>query len=690
VVEGGAHPRRPEDRFARRVCDRRSFLPNEQALLHIGARPPTESLEEAVDRASRDYIRWYQDALNRIDGAGVDVDGILGPLTRAAVRRYQQHTGIGVDGTVGPTTERQLMLDGAAPPPGYSGAPVAPATVTFGLLVDDDRDGAVDTAPGTSSSWSWGSSGRGGVILVNNDDDGVNGQPDNQDATVDSGTDRHDLAPLCIVPPRAPVPTGTTLDLIVDRADAIRIFSARSAGSSELVGPAAGATHRFAVLPSARLDLAMEGVRYAGTGFDGTITIRLRSTSPGGAQSEHTAVVRVAPWIVPNHTTHGEKVFVVNLGSGNAAFRSSLRTMLTAAGASLVEFTSVDRWMQDCMELGFASIPGVALRTVMRSPRDRELKTFPRTLLTTDVGYVEQGTLMPDTTFDSTGNLEATPPFTAPSGKRFPFGRIYFGPGRGFPEVIDAETAEFLRKQVVQEPIEVDTSWLAVGHVDEVLSFVPAPGRPGFKMLIASPRRAYAILDQLHLTHPTARLLVGRSFPLFGGSSPAVSVEQTVDAFRALNDDFNPDLRARVAAGFATHTTKSLRDYNADRQTDIDGIRTRMAAELGLRAGDILEIPAIFMPNAEVPQFADAMVPGMVNMLVINGHCIVPKPFGPQVGSPPVDQFEREVRSQLTPLGLRVHFLDCWDSYHVQLGEVHCATNTLRRATQVRWWEFQP
>ncbi|MFL5910944.1 MAG: S8 family serine peptidase [Gaiellaceae bacterium] len=128
VIESGARARAREDRFARRVSDRRGYLPHDQALLRVAARPAGESLEETVHRESRDYIRWYQDALNRIDNAHLDVDGILGPLTRAAVRRYQTRKGIGVDGIVGPITEHNLMEDGAAPPPGYAGPPVVPVT----------------------------------------------------------------------------------------------------------------------------------------------------------------------------------------------------------------------------------------------------------------------------------------------------------------------------------------------------------------------------------------------------------------------------------------------------------------------------------------------------------------------------------------------------------------------------------
>ena len=130
VVENG-HPR--DARFARRITDRHGFMPHDQALLRAAAPGPAAAaagpgaaggdLGEAVNRRSREYIRWYQDALNRIDGVGLGVDGILGPLTRAAVRQYQTKKGLQVDGIVGPSTERALMADGAGTPPGFDGQP---------------------------------------------------------------------------------------------------------------------------------------------------------------------------------------------------------------------------------------------------------------------------------------------------------------------------------------------------------------------------------------------------------------------------------------------------------------------------------------------------------------------------------------------------------------------------------------
>ena len=66
--------------------------------------------------------------------------------------------------------------------------------------------------------------------------------------------------------------------------------------------------------------------------------------------------------------------------------------------------------------------------------------------------------------------------------KKYPLGRIYYG--QGIPlELMDAKFKVFLNKKIVQEPFEIDTSWLNVGHVDEVISFVPSPGGKGFKFL---------------------------------------------------------------------------------------------------------------------------------------------------------------------------------------------------------------
>lgn len=71
-----------------------------------------------VSRSSPEYIRWLQQSLNRLTGARLVVDGIIGTYTRNAIRSFQQRQGLTVDGIVGPITEAALIRAGAGAPPG--------------------------------------------------------------------------------------------------------------------------------------------------------------------------------------------------------------------------------------------------------------------------------------------------------------------------------------------------------------------------------------------------------------------------------------------------------------------------------------------------------------------------------------------------------------------------------------------
>ena len=558
---------------------------------------------------------------------------------------------------------------------------VPPAVDTaFHMHLDADRDGAVDDDRTGLGVWEFGAKKKGAIILCNNDGDGAATRSDNDDDVVNAGNDRDEVAPLVIRRAGPPAPADFTATLSVSAADKdrIRIFERRATGAREVIGPKKGATFTFPDLLFQQREFGMEAVRYAGTGFDGLIEITFTLVKGAGATEVEKGVVRVAPWVMPNHLDKAERVFVVDLGAFNQRFIRDLSGHVAAAGCALQKHVSGDQWVQDCMEFGLSAHPGTGFRSVMRAPRNRPLRTFPRTLRKADLGYHEPGTLSPDTTFDSTGNLECSPPVTSKAGKRFPFGRIYFGPGRPAEE-LDADTKAFLEKQIVQAPIEIDTSFLLVGHVDEIISFVPAPGPKGFKMLLASPRLAYKILRDNQAANGAAKMLVGRRFP---DVSPQ-SAEVSIDDFLTKGLPMTSGDRRVLARLAQSHLTP----YNDARQADLDAIRTQLESELGLDAADIVEVPVIFA-DITTKNLADALTAGMVNMLVINGHCVFPKPFGPVVGG--TDLFEDDLVQKLTALGLTPHPLDDWFEYHVLLGEVHCGTNTLRTPTSVKWWEFEP
>ena len=145
---------------------------------------------------------------------------------------------------------------------------------------------------------------------------------------------------------------------------------------------------------------------------------------------------------------------------------------------------------------------------------------------------------------------------------------------QGEPLNKDLET--FLEKQIVQEPIPIDTSWLLVAHVDEIVSFVPS-GK-GFKMLLASPDLAYKILNDNKSKHPKAKLLKGRKF-----LDAAPSVRQTVTI-----EDFLDKGLTSLKPKF---TNTYLKKFNDDVQLEINSIRTKLQNELGVADTDVIDIP---------------------------------------------------------------------------------------------------
>jgi hypothetical protein len=93
------------------------------------------------------------------------------------------------------------------------------------------------------------------------------------------------------------------------------------------------------------------------------------------------------------------------------------------------------------------------------------------------------------------GNIQLGPP--TPDA---PYGRIVIGNGEnGSEDFVDTELLNFLDTQRIQPLTQIDTSWLAVAHVDEILSFVPRRRGPSTHAIwLNSPKLALDIIEATH------------------------------------------------------------------------------------------------------------------------------------------------------------------------------------------------
>ncbi len=310
--------------------------------------------------------------------------------------------------------------------------------------------------------------------------------------------------------------------------------------------------------------------------------------------------------------------------------------------------------------------------------------------------------------YDSCGNLECTPPCRAtkdakpiegiPTGpKDYPWGRIYYGTGAaGKHMLFNRNTREFLEAQRVQAPIGLDTEWLTVGHVDEMMSFIPSAGprNQQWRLLLASPVRAWKLLNGCP---PNTPVLIGRCLSFDEKRETWTEVQTTAGALRGGTVKLSIP---KPGSDFMTGA--DMLTFNKKIQARLDDITRTLIKEIDLDHTRIIEVPVIFRPG-ETMEVADALTADMVNMLVLDGRCIVPAPFGPRVGMVGgvggTDVFEKYLTDEIKAANgaLDVEFVDDWYTYHALSGEIHCGTNMLRKPADraawlsspaAEWWTF--
>lgn len=567
--------------------------------------------------------------------------------------------------------------------------------VEISLDVDADRDGKVERNNPNKASWKWGKDGHGAILLVNCDSEqSFLKQPDLKKSSVTRVSDLLDMSRMVLrTKGPASLPTGYKLTMHTSTRDAesIRVFRSRSSGDEKKTVSGSKLYNMFVetyplVLSSyteseevpyeggdTKWNYYVEGLRFPDKDFDGFIKIHLSLLEPVGQGIPDTPIFtdtvmfKVAPWIMTPNTLQPIEVFVCRTDD-NFTMLKEIQNLVTESGCKLnicpQYMNRGDRWIQDELEFGYVDSPHHGFPVVLDSPRDGKLADFPYSeLLGPDFGYV---TRTPDkrevTNLDSFGNLEVSPPVTV-NGKSYPFGRIIIGvafptaeKGRNMTQVIQ----DFLWAQKVQEPVALFSDWLYVGHVDEFMTFVPAPDRKGFRLLLASPDAGYKVFKSLQNDgHGGARMFEG------------LKDEETVSVDEILDDEL-------------------LQTQNNYVQSCIDWNRDVLKRELGLEDADIIDLPILFkrvVSQRTGKKSALAYYPDMVNMIVLGKNLAIPKPFGPKVNG--CCALETEVRSLLEGLGLNCVFIDDFASYHKRLGELHCGSNVRREPFKEKWWNME-
>jgi hypothetical protein len=372
------------------------------------------------------------------------------------------------------------------------------------------------------------------------------------------------------------------------------------------------------------------------------------------------ALFTIAPFLLLCGIQPATQVFVVNMAgdSGNQNFIYDLAEACQAVfGAAKVPlpadtsspptpvahgFTgpfylidgakvSGDPWIQDEIEIGYCFAPHASIHVVLHCKRNRGLDKFVHADLPGSKMGLFDALHAPDDQSDSPhygGNLEATPPVkeatpaiaagaAGPAVKAHSpalFGKILLGDAK--PRAVDSDYRDFLIAQHVQPVLPIDTAWLAVGHVDEIISFVADSSAKGYKMLFASINTMTVLLQEtVKVSVASGRTNLHRgkwARPLAGGvvEYSEISVEDLLAKSKAFNDQ-----------------------VRSEKMIPID---QRLKTGLHLAESDIVRIPTYFEPPpVAAASFSNvrtaALTVGMVNMLVADKHLMIPKPFGPRM-----------------------------------------------------------
>lgn len=531
------------------------------------------------------------------------------------------------------------------------------------MAADTNRDGNVDLETDGIEADIW-TIQRGAVFLNNCDSDQNTGKPDFADMIVNGAEDLKDLA-LIKVGRIQKLPEDSRVTISVDESSKkrVRIFEKNGDKNLESIDLEKDGNIDTNQLRNNDIELWIEANSFADAEWSGLTQVKLTLDLGTDEMMEKSIYLKVAPFLLLSNLQRGKTLYVRSFPGRNDTFIQQLKKLVPEAGVELFivpegePYVPYEIWLQDAMEIGYMEKPGQRMNVVLQANRDRSLDNFTsNVLLGPDYGWIRVSSYRE--TFaqggggngwlDWYGNLEVSPPFPG-----YPWGRIIYGYNpEGPPEAsLNPEIVAMLEAQKLQAPaIRLDSGWLLIKHVDEMVSFLPSknPERP-FCVMVVSPGAMIALLKKWK----------------------DEGYEET-----PVLERFEPG----TTIGSILSSEKLIKHNLYLQRERIEPNVELLKEEFKLSEQDFIRIPALFTEDGS------SLFPNMVNSAVLNGYLLIADPDGPEIDE--IDALQEEMRKLLAGVPIKPFFLED-TQYHKWSGNVHCATNIQREAPSKSWFELE-
>lgn len=398
----------------------------------------------------------------------------------------------------------------------------------------------------------------------------------------------------------------------------------------------------------------------------------------------------------------------------NLKKNSDLIKILNSPRVNIVEVETmpkVDKWMQDSFQ--FATVNGkpaiYQLEHFREQGSDFENRLACELAKKCDIPYYIPPDMVDPTNKDlnslnSGGNLEILPGGTfytgiiktdgfdrnLPGGEKVPF-RTKF-------QEIQKKSLETSGNKV----LELDTSFLSVGHVDEIINIVKTnkPSPCDYAVLLASPKKAFDLMEESanKITKKSTFIrLQDFIFPV--AHAQLVPLVLPTENKCTRNSYYNLSDRGRNQIMNSKEVDTIYNDYCIDGEP-IESYVTSNEFQILKRENLLQSEPAniakIMEENKkalieELKSSTQCESPQVIEIPVFfrNGLSYTPDLVNGVVETPPgspsnvylprtyFKPFDDYVRGELSKFGVDTNFVHDM-GYHLQQGEVHCGTNTAR------------